>query len=382
MSEYQYYEFQAMDRPLSEKEREELRGYSSRAQITASSFVNVYHFGSFKGNPGQWMEKYFDAFLYLANWGNRTLMFRVPAKLLASNAVAPYCAGESLTCWTKGDHCIVSFDSQEEESEWAEGEGWLSSLIPLRTELMRGDVRCLYLGWLRAALLGEFDDATLEPPVPANLTKLHAPLRQFAEFLRIDEDWIAAAAERSADRATARVLKEDIARRIAKLPPQEKDDLLVNLVETDDPHVVLEFRRRLLAETQPATIASNSEPRRSVGELRARAEAIAANRETAEAERRAREQERLERERAAHRRAHLDSLAGKEDALWSRVESLIVTKQPKRYDEAVSLLADLRDLAERRTAHAEFSTKLETLCRQHAAKASLLQRIRAAGQSR
>ena len=40
MSEYQYYEFQAIDRRLSDKEMQELRSHSTRAQITPTSFVN------------------------------------------------------------------------------------------------------------------------------------------------------------------------------------------------------------------------------------------------------------------------------------------------------------------------------------------------------
>ncbi len=40
MSEYQYYKFQAIDRPLTEKQMEELRSYSTRATITRTSFVN------------------------------------------------------------------------------------------------------------------------------------------------------------------------------------------------------------------------------------------------------------------------------------------------------------------------------------------------------
>ena len=46
MSEYQYYEFQAVDRPLTQEQMGELRAYSSRAQITPSSFVNVYNWGA------------------------------------------------------------------------------------------------------------------------------------------------------------------------------------------------------------------------------------------------------------------------------------------------------------------------------------------------
>ncbi len=51
MSEYQYFEFQAVDRPLTSKQMDELRRYSSRAQITPSSFVNVYNYGDFRGDP-------------------------------------------------------------------------------------------------------------------------------------------------------------------------------------------------------------------------------------------------------------------------------------------------------------------------------------------
>jgi hypothetical protein len=51
MSEYQYYEFQALDRPLTQKQISELRACSSRVRITPSSFINEYNWGDFKGNP-------------------------------------------------------------------------------------------------------------------------------------------------------------------------------------------------------------------------------------------------------------------------------------------------------------------------------------------
>ncbi len=62
MSEYQYYEFRAIDRPLTSREMSDLRAISSRADITPTSFVNTYNFGDFRGNPEALMEKYFDAF--------------------------------------------------------------------------------------------------------------------------------------------------------------------------------------------------------------------------------------------------------------------------------------------------------------------------------
>ncbi|CAH2403858.1 hypothetical protein MES4922_320036 [Mesorhizobium ventifaucium] len=82
MSEYQYYEFQAVDRPLSEADRQVLRGLSTRARITATSFTNSYDWGNFKGNPVELMERWFDLHLYLANWGTHRLMIRLPIRLV------------------------------------------------------------------------------------------------------------------------------------------------------------------------------------------------------------------------------------------------------------------------------------------------------------
>jgi hypothetical protein len=49
MSEYQYYEFKAVDKPLTEKDMQALRNLSTRARITPTSFVNEYNWGDFKG---------------------------------------------------------------------------------------------------------------------------------------------------------------------------------------------------------------------------------------------------------------------------------------------------------------------------------------------
>jgi len=78
MSEYQYYEFLAVDRPLTPAEMKRLRKLSTRAEITATRFSNEYNYGDFGGSPENMMEKYFDAHVYVANWGTYTLMLRFP----------------------------------------------------------------------------------------------------------------------------------------------------------------------------------------------------------------------------------------------------------------------------------------------------------------
>ncbi|MDR1162351.1 MAG: hypothetical protein LBM17_00745, partial [Candidatus Accumulibacter sp.] len=63
MSEYQYYEFAAIDRPLTRDEICKLRAVSTRAVITPTGFTNHYEWGDLKANPADWMRLYFDAFV-------------------------------------------------------------------------------------------------------------------------------------------------------------------------------------------------------------------------------------------------------------------------------------------------------------------------------
>ena len=49
MSEYQYYEFRALERPLNKSEQAELRSFSSRATITSNRFVNEYQWWKISG---------------------------------------------------------------------------------------------------------------------------------------------------------------------------------------------------------------------------------------------------------------------------------------------------------------------------------------------
>ena len=72
----------------------------------------------------------------------------------------------------------------------------MASLIPLRADLLRGDQRCLYLGWLCCAQNEELEENEIEPPVPPGLKGLSGSLEAFAEFMGIDNDLLDVAASR------------------------------------------------------------------------------------------------------------------------------------------------------------------------------------------
>ena len=271
MSEYQYYEFQSVDRRLSDKEMQELRAYSTRAHITPTSFANEYSFGDFKGNPDAWMEKYFDAFLYVANWGTHEFKLGLPSKVLSVDTARLYCCGDAASVRKKADKLVFTFLSEEEGGgEWVQGDGILSSLLPLRAELARGDLRSLYLGWLLSAQIGELGQDMPEPPVPANLGTLSSALSSLVEFLRIDPDLLAAAAQNSPRTKSAPANRKAMAAWVASLPAKEKNDMLVRLMEDEDSRIGMELGSRF-NRRQTARSPAAEGPRRRVADLLAAA---------------------------------------------------------------------------------------------------------------
>jgi hypothetical protein len=157
VSEYQYYDFKAIDHALTKTEMVALRAISTRAVITTTSFTNHHEWGDLKADPLKVLEKYFDAFVYVANWGTREFHLRLPQELADLKRLKSILPGKAARVRSAGKFVIVSFESEvEPDDDWDDGTGWMGSLMSLRADLLRGDLRCLYLGWLvrapRAAL--------------------------------------------------------------------------------------------------------------------------------------------------------------------------------------------------------------------------------------
>jgi len=380
MSEYQYYEFQAVDKSLNEQDMKELRKLSTRAQITPTSFINVYNWGDFRGDPLALVEKYFDAFLYLANWGTHWFMLRIPNRLLDTETASRYCLGKSAKLHVKGKNLILEFHSEDEDRNWVDGEGLLSSLITLRSDLLHGDQRCLYLAWLFCAQMGELDDSDVEPSIPPNLGNLNAALRNFSKFLRIDTDLIAVAAENSPseDRTQAHQQKEMISW-INGLTDSEKNGILLRLINDSDPLLGAELRQRF-QQTLPSEDAMNKECKpRTVTELLVAAKIRAEKRKRLVADQKTKEKARRDREKAIAREKYLADLATRESEVWEEVDTLIETKRQSDYDKSVKLLVDLRDVGRKKGRVDRFEERLQDLCRQHRRKSSFMRRIKKAG---
>ncbi|MEU8635149.1 hypothetical protein AB0C38_23465 [Amycolatopsis sp. NPDC048633] len=371
MSEYQYYEFLAVDHELDDDQQAELRALSTRADITATRFTNEYHWGSFGGNPMTMMERYFDAHLYVANWGIRSLMIKLPEQLLDLETAQRYCPADSASAWQHGAHVILSLYSDDEDGgDWDESdETRLGELIPVRVDLAAGDHRALYLCWLLAAQT-ELDEEELEPPVPPGLNRLTDTLRALAEFLRIDDDLLAIAAQASGRPGDVGELAEFV----KGLPQRGKDALLVRSV-TGDPHVAAEVRRRFRRQFADIPAAGT----RTVGELLQAATTKRTEREGVATARAAAEALLKERARAEARELRLEALAADEENAWREVAALIESKRPAGYDDAVVLLADLKAVSARTSESATFAERFAGLRAEHRRKPSLLERFERSG---
>jgi hypothetical protein len=62
----------------------------------------------------------------------------------------------------------------------------MARLIPLRDELLRGDLRPLDLGWLAGVSAGDVDDDAIETEVPSGMTQLSAVQQTLTESREID----------------------------------------------------------------------------------------------------------------------------------------------------------------------------------------------------
>lgn len=373
MSEYQYYEFVAIDRPLTSKQQEALRAVSTRGRISSSSFVNDYQWGDLKADPRVWMERYFDAHLYLANWGTHRVTLRLPRAGLDPATAARYCVGGAASSWATRTHVLVDLHSADDEGveDWVDPEGRLAAIVPARTELAAGDLRPLYLAWLLVVQDRELHEDELEPPVPAGLGQLSGPQRALADFLRLDPDLLAAAADASAPLTAAAPSAAVLGRWVKGLPAADKDELLMRVLRGDAAPLRAEMLRRFhgTSADQP------TDGSRTVGELLAAAEKAFARRQEETRKRTAAEQQRREQEAAAAQAKRLEVLARNPGKAWKRVTALIEAKRAKEYDAAVTLLNDLHALAVRDNDLAGFAAQMGRLRQQNTRRPSLLDRF-------
>lgn len=367
MSEYQYHEWQCVDRLLTLEEQAAVESLSSHMDATPSRAIVTYEWSDFRHDPKQVLERYFDGYFYQATWGTLRLMFRFPEGLLEEAEILPYLSESHIAFETLGRHHVLDLDFELEGGEVAtESTGGLSLFIRLREDLIAGDYRLLYLAWLKAASSGQAcEPAEHEPPVPPGLRKLSPPLQNFAEIFGVDPFLIQAAAECSEEPQVRPA--RDYRRSIRLLSQSECEDFLLRLAR-GDPGASYALRKRLGAGSSQGLAPAAK--LRTISELSRRARRL----ERAEQERRA------EEARKEHL-AEMNSLAAREMELWQEIDLLLEEGRriASTYDGATGVLEKLEQLSDFQHRRPEFCARMRQLAEKYASRPALIQRWKKRG---
>jgi hypothetical protein len=344
-----------------------LRTISSRARITATNFINHYEWGDLEGDPRKFMERWFDLHVYVADWGARRLMLRLPARCVSRGDIDCFIGWDDrIEVWTSGDNLIVDIGRDEEVADdWDEGTGWPGAIAPLRGDIISGDLRLFYLLWLMAAQDELVPEDEVEP-MP-RISPLTGALESLAEFLVIDPDLVAAAAELGAGDTS--LSRDEMRLALAAIPEREKVELL-RAVDGDS-HLGAELRNRFRKKSPTS--------QRTAGALRRRAQEISEARQRAEAERREAERRREVAEAEKARRVRLDTLKRRGAVVWQEIEKEIERRNPAGYEVAMGLLCDLQALATDKQSQDDFGRRIAAIRARHEKKGKLIERLMGLG---
>jgi hypothetical protein len=365
MSSYQYYEYIAVDRTLSKLEISELRAVSKEAQITPSSFVDEYIWGDFHGDPTKVLERYFDVFVYVANWGSYRIAFRLPANSFDEETLKQYCTSENTSLKRTSKYVIIDVTNHSEKpDDCLDCDAWMKSLAGLRAELLQGDWRPLYLIWLSSAQR-ELANEQVEPTVPKGLDALTEAQQKLVAFLGIDQELVSVAAEKSKQVAEEHQ-SADLLEWVHLIPDEEKDQWLLEVIQGNASQVQLALRHLYQQEIPDADFGSSA--RRTVGELIELGQG------------RRQEQEHIKQEQGkVKRKQQLKALSARQHEVWEEIEDLVSSKNSKSYEQAVSLLVDLQEIAQNQRNQVLFCAQLAALKEFYSNNAGFSKRLSNAG---
>lgn len=384
MSGCSIHHFKTIDRPFTNEERAEIDSWSSRFSPTSTEVRYVYHYGSFKKSVNDVFPKYFDAMLHFDNWENKQLMFRFPKALVDIEVLNQF------SHKNKWEYCYLQFKevdeyvimdlkySVEEGGDWImEDQYELGALLPLREEILNGDYRSLYLGWLMVQQDGtewedeEFEDEdydeTTMPPIPANLQALTLAQKSLMDTFWIDEGLVEAAATVSPD---ARQQTMDYKKLISLLSEEEKETYLLQFV-VEQPGIRMQLRQRL--ETlggDKKSLAFGTSP--SWVDL----VQIATQKDKERAARNEIERQKEEELARLARIEELKAMIPKKETMWQKATEHLKDTYASAYDAATNIISDLKEVAEYEGKLAEFEQQLDVFVRDYTRRPAFIRRLR------
>jgi len=249
-----YHEFLAIDRPLRQDEIIQIRAESPASLVSTTGFIHEQ--GILDLQPDYLMRRYFDAHIGISN--NHEVLFELRLPKEVVNAIQEIEASPVLEIETHGAYWFISwrmeYSGQLHHVGAIDASDWMSSLVPLREELLCGDQRSLYIGWLAAVSKG---DVAEDDPEPMHwIGQPTQAQSNLADFLGISSDLLHAAV--SAPSATLKT--EDYPRLeswLMTLSDSEMRAAIRHIIQGRAPHAVRSLSKKYLAWSTGADAASS-----------------------------------------------------------------------------------------------------------------------------
>jgi hypothetical protein len=325
------------------------------------------------------MEWFFDAHVYVANWMSAIFMVRVPIDAISKKIVDAMAVPGILDFKATESHWVITWSLHESENYGRfgidSGRGWMARLASVRDELLRGDIRSLYIGWLAAVSEEMMDDDEMEPLAMDGLGNLTAAQQALAEFLEVDEDLLAGAGIGSSVQQNEASTEKETNYWIDGLARDDVTALLKMLLAGKGQQAERSIKNRFAAWRRSMQGDKTDAPRRTVGELLELAEAA----ERIRHEQEKREQEKHEVKRRREREAYLTNLSKDFPKAWKSVQKTVERKSGRGYDEACRTLVDMSEAYALHTSRKDFQRNLEKFMKNHLRRKAFIQRLVKAG---
>jgi len=347
MSEYQYVAFQAVDRPLDDKQLEFAERQSTRAEVSRWQFSVEYNYSSFHGDVDGLLRRGYDVFLQYTNYGNREIKMRLPNGLPFEKKVwSKYVDGERLT-WKKDAKKpagILTLHPFHEELDqvWDFGR-YVDAAVRVRQQLVEGDLRALYLLWLCAAD-DDYEDPceVIEPPVPGGLGQLVDTCGDFLDFFELDPLLLQAAAEGSGESPEVVSRDQQVADWVGGISADDAKRHLAEFILGDPAAVRAELLSAIRdsGETMAWPVVHLG---RTMAALMERTDALR-RAQSAKEERQRKAKEKREAAKAERERQERMKQMLKDPQQWLRKAGQLVDQRgTDNYRAAADILADLRE---------------------------------------
>jgi len=349
VSEYQHIEFRAVDRPLNDAELSFARKQSTRAEISRWSFQNEYHYGDFHGDVNGLLQRGFDVHLHYANFGVRTVAFRLPAGLPFPKNLWPKHIGIGELSWKadrSGKAGILSLRPYREAGEieelWDLGQ-YMDAVVEVRNQLLAGDPRALYLLWLCSVINDQEDLLDIaEPPVPAGLAESVDAFGPFLEFFGIDPLVLTATSEGSLDGPRTPSRERQMHQWVKALSNIDSKRLLEEFLTKDTAAIKAETIAAILSTGKTSDWPSETLDR-SCQELLDRADQLRAEQNEKDRKKRVATEKRKAAKNERERQDRMKLMVNDPRSWLCKADKLVDARGVENYEAAAEILSDLRE---------------------------------------